>query len=475
MDKQQFVEYVINDVRGIPVTSVLSTRMELVKRGGYTKGLCPFHHDRTIGSFVATDGKQVWKCFSCGVGGDSIKFVSLYDNINYLESAFRVALDFNVITTSEYEEYFERRRYKKEDIQRIQRRYEEIDKKKFENNIADPDTLHKVFSLFIESATLSDSHKEHLMKERGLSEEEIQEGKYFTFPTRRMMISFGQKVRSMFGNEDVLATIPGFYKDLSTNLYTFARHKGIGIGIQNADGKIVGIQIRHDNKGEKSSRYVWFSSSFAMYDNEKYDCGTSSGSPVDVVYPEKITNNTVIITEGRFKAQQIAKQKGSIAISVQGVSSWRGIVKELKSLRTSSIIKERYVPNKPFDINCVLVAFDADLSYNFQVFQQLRLMTNQLESENFNVYYLFWNEDFGKGIDDCILNGHGNEIKRYEKETWDKAYDDMLKILMEKESYAELKDVPKEVMKEYFHRYMKVEPLKPNELSRKHKQRKLKG
>lgn len=468
MDKKQFVDEMINEVRTIPVSSVLSTRMELIRKGGYYKGLCPFHPDRTIGSFVATDGKQVWKCFSCGVGGDSIKFVSLYDNINYLEAAFRIALDFGIISSYEYEEYFERRRYRKEEIRRIEKRFEEIDRAKWQNNIADEDTLHEVFSLFIGCANLSDEHKEHLMKERGLTEEEIQEGMYFTFPTRRIMPIFRKKLEDKF-DVDILARIPGFYKDLSTNLYTFVRHKGIGIPIKNAKGKIVGIQIRHDEKKDKSNRYVWFSSSFAMYERDKYDCGTSSGSPVDVVYPKEIRNNTICITEGRFKAQQLAKETGSIVISVQGVGSWKGVLKELQSIPFSPIVKERYKKGKPFRVYCILVAFDSDMNYKYQVFQQLRKMTDQLEEHGYPVYYLNWDESFGKGIDDVLLSGNRHVIKRYDKEIWDKTYQNMIRILLENEPYKEIREVPEEVIKKYFHQYMNIPALQTKELSKKHR------
>lgn len=474
MDKKQFIEQVIHDVRSIPVSTVLGSRMHLIYRGGYNKGLCPFHNDNKIGSFVATDKKQIWKCFSCGVGGDTIKFVAEYDAINYLESTFKLALEYNIISQSEYDEYFTRRRYKKEDIQRIQRRYEELDKAKFQNNIATPEILDKVFRILIDVSPLNEEHKKHLMEVRGLSEKEIQEGLYFTFPTRRKMATIAVRVKEAFEEgTDILETIPGFFFNKSDNLWTFATNKGIGIGIKNARGQVVGIQIRHDEKKEETApRYVWFSSSFAMYNDEKFDCGTSSGSPVDVVYPEVINNTTVFITEGRFKAQQLAKEKGSIVLSVQGVTTWRGIVDELQSIKFSPIAKQRYYKkDKPYDIQVVLVAFDADMNYKYQVFQQLRSMTNQLENKNYNVYYLNWNEQLGKGIDDVILNGHIDDIKRYDKEVWDKAYDEMLKVLIDNEEYAEMKDVPEEVLRKYFYQEMaKVlnHPLDRNQLSRKH-------
>lgn len=468
MDRKQFIEQMIEQVRSITLTSVVGSRIPLKKRGKSGFGLCPFHNDTKLGSFVVTDGKQIWKCFSCGEGGDGIKFVSQYEGINYLESAFKLALEFGVISAWEYDEYFARRRYRRDVIMQIERKYTELDKKKMENNIADVDTLHKVFSVFIDACDLSDEHKKYLMEERGLTEDEIKKGKYFTFPSGYKRLSILNKIRKEFGSDEVLERIPGFFKKVEDNTFYYAKHKGIGIGIQNADGKIVGIQIRHDDKGDYASRYVWFSSSFAIGDGEKYDCGTSSGSPIDVVYPDEITNRTVFITEGRFKANQIAKTTGSIAISVQGVNTWRGILKELKAILKSPITHSLFKKGK-FYIHCLLIAFDADLSYKFQVFQQLQAMTDEIEKCGYNVYYLNWDDKYGKGIDDVLLAGHKSAIKRFDKEVWDKAYNYMLDQVLKNEPYKELAKVPLEVMRDYFDRYVKpLKPLKPNELSEKH-------
>lgn len=475
MDRKQFIEQVIEQVRNIPVSSVVSSRISgLIRKGGHEFALCPFHNDRRIGSFVVSDRKKIWKCFSCGVGGDTIKFVSLYDNINYLQAAFRIALEFGLITEEEYN-FYSSRRYRRTDIERIQRKYEAIDKEKFKNNIADNETLDQVFRMFIESCSLSEEHLKYLKNVRNLTDEEIKEGLYFTFPTRAIMRGFSKKIREKFGSEEVLSRIPGFYKEESkkvpgTKIFTFARHKGIGIGVKNAFGQVVGIQIRNDKEEEniKGSRYVWFSSSFAMFD-DKYEAGTSSGSPVDVVYPEKISNRTVFITEGRFKAHQIAKTTGSVAISVQGVSTWKGILKELEMLPKSPICQERY-KNGTFRIHCLLLAFDAD-TYKYQLAEQIRKMSDQLEENGYYVYYLYWPEEIGKGIDDVLISGNRSDIKRYDKTEWDQAYQQMIKVLLENEPYKNIKDVPDEVLKRYFEEHVrtKVRPLNPNELGKKHR------
>lgn len=474
MDKKQFVEHMIEQVRSLSISAVVGSRVLLKLQAGHHKGLCPFHNDNRIGSFIVTERKHMYKCFSCGAGGDTVNFIAEHDGINYLESAFKLALEYGIISNSDYDEYYTRRRYKADDVNKIKKRYELLDKSKMENNIASKDILDKVFRILIGISSLSDEHENYLTSDRGLSKEEIEKGLYFTFPTRRKMPSILLKLRSEFPEgSDILEGIPGFFFDKKENSWTFTFNAGIGIGIQNAQGQVVGIQVRHDQKKEAfSSRYVWFSSSFAMYDEEKFEGGTSSGSPIDVVYPDELLSNTVFITEGRFKAQQIAKEKGAISISVQGVTTWKGILVELDAIKFSKQAKEwAKKKNRPFSVHTVLVAFDADMNYNHAVFTQLQNMTNQLEKNGYPIYYLNWNEQFGKGIDDVLLSKNGSAIKRYDKKTWDEGYEKMIALLIQNEPYDDMKDVPTDVLKKYFYQEMTSiidNPMERNQLATRH-------
>ena len=56
------------------VEIVSSSGVTLTKKGANYVGLCPFHDDKNPSLTVSPD-KQIYKCFSCGAGGDAIKYI----------------------------------------------------------------------------------------------------------------------------------------------------------------------------------------------------------------------------------------------------------------------------------------------------------------------------------------------------------------------------------------------------------------
>ena len=56
------------------IIDIISSYVELKKRGRNFFGLCPFHNEKTP-SFTVNPDKQIFKCFGCGAGGSSIDFV----------------------------------------------------------------------------------------------------------------------------------------------------------------------------------------------------------------------------------------------------------------------------------------------------------------------------------------------------------------------------------------------------------------
>jgi len=68
---------------------VVQERVPLRRSGTTWKGLCPFHGEKTP-SFHVYD-KGFFKCYGCGVGGDVIKFVELYDKVAFPEAVRQLA------------------------------------------------------------------------------------------------------------------------------------------------------------------------------------------------------------------------------------------------------------------------------------------------------------------------------------------------------------------------------------------------
>ncbi len=58
----------------VDIVDVVSEHVVLRKRGKDFTGLCPFHDDKSP-SFSVSPGKQFYYCFSCGAGGNAIKFM----------------------------------------------------------------------------------------------------------------------------------------------------------------------------------------------------------------------------------------------------------------------------------------------------------------------------------------------------------------------------------------------------------------
>ena len=75
-----------------------SKGIRLKKNGKGYFGLCPFHHDKNP-SLSITPSKNEWHCFGCGAGGDVIRFVELFDRVDFKEAIKRLSGDTPVKTT----------------------------------------------------------------------------------------------------------------------------------------------------------------------------------------------------------------------------------------------------------------------------------------------------------------------------------------------------------------------------------------
>ncbi len=78
----------------LDIVDVVGNYIELKKSGANFKAICPFHDEKTP-SFVVSPAKQIYHCFSCGAGGDSLKFVMEYEKLSYPEAIEKLASNYN--------------------------------------------------------------------------------------------------------------------------------------------------------------------------------------------------------------------------------------------------------------------------------------------------------------------------------------------------------------------------------------------
>ena len=57
------------------IVDVIERRVQLKKQGSEFYGICPFHDDHKT-SLQVNESKQIFKCFACDTGGDSIEFLT---------------------------------------------------------------------------------------------------------------------------------------------------------------------------------------------------------------------------------------------------------------------------------------------------------------------------------------------------------------------------------------------------------------
>ncbi len=76
--------------------------LQLRRAGNAWKACCPFHNEKTP-SFSVNPARQTFHCFGCGVGGDAVKFLMMFENLDYPTALRRIA-DMNGIPVVEEEE-----------------------------------------------------------------------------------------------------------------------------------------------------------------------------------------------------------------------------------------------------------------------------------------------------------------------------------------------------------------------------------
>lgn len=161
--------------------------------------------------------------------------------------------------------------------------------------------------------------------------------------------------------------------------------------------------------GKVSGKYKNFSSySEQLVDDGKggkkrvnyYTNGCQSGSPVSLFIPPEADNSMVICTEGEKKALVAAFTLHSPAIAYSGVADFAKPFVNEEGYETSLIDEMVKAGAELF-----VLIYDADKNENKMVLQNEKKAVQEFLDRGLPIAIGQWNENWGKGLDDVLLEG----------------------------------------------------------------------
>lgn len=397
----------------------------LGSKGNFTT-ICPFHADSSEGSLVVTSqfsNKNMFKCFACGAGGDTIGFEQKYFNLSFKDAVYHLAYRLGLID----EKAMKQKSTSESSIAKAIEKTNTPRKAFVEEVVADKEVVDAVYRAMVKQYRLINAHREHLIQKRNILEGDFKE--YFSFPERNTDVAsdvrrhiamegaekmFGKGItylskeemsslmNSPFINKvrEQLQYVPGFYLNKRTGKIEWIYKQGIGLLAIDAEGFARGVQVQNLDPTSTAAKYVWWSSR-AKLGETGFEGGSSPGSPGGVIFPKNNFDNNymetapIVITEGKYKAEALAYQ-GNIAIYVSGVGTWKNIIPMIETLRG--------------DREKIYVAFDADAMGKISVFKPLKAICKELKNMGFKPIMLVWSIENGKGFDDLV---HSKGVAHY--------------------------------------------------------------
>ena len=109
-------EDVISQIKDrLDIVDVVSQYVVLKKSGANYWGICPFHNDKKP-SMSVSPSRGIFKCFSCGAGGDALAFLVKIQNREYKDVILELADKYGIELPTKYNASSETKSLKKEMI-----------------------------------------------------------------------------------------------------------------------------------------------------------------------------------------------------------------------------------------------------------------------------------------------------------------------------------------------------------------------
>ena len=121
------------------IVDVISEHIVLKKKGKEFVGICPFHDDSKP-SMTVSPAKQFYYCFSCGAGGNSIKFLMEFTRANFSDVVLSLAKKNNINIENfegSQEESYKKQLSRKEELYKILRVAKQWFKSQLNNSVGE--------------------------------------------------------------------------------------------------------------------------------------------------------------------------------------------------------------------------------------------------------------------------------------------------------------------------------------------------
>ena len=261
-------EDVISQIKDrLDIVDVISQYVVLKKNGANYIGLCPFHNDKHP-SMSVSPTRGIYKCFSCGAGGDALNFLVKIQNREYKDVILELAEKFGIELPNKYAKTSDSKNQKKDMMKACEK-------------------AAKFFSMQLKSA--DDANKAiTALRKRGISDE-IVDKFHLGWATNKYDVLY-KELKKEF-NDDILEKAGLILKSNSGGWIDRFRNRII-IPIQNENGEFVAFGARAVDEGQ-NPKYLNSSDSL-IYNKSKILYGLNSAK--DSIK----TEDGVVIMEGYF-------------------------------------------------------------------------------------------------------------------------------------------------------------------------------
>lgn len=100
---ETFQELIAQIKDRLDIVDVVSEQVILKKQGNHYWGLCPFHNEKTP-SFSVNPQLGIYKCFSCGAGGDALSFIQKTKNLEFFPMIMDLAAQLGLEVPQRFQE-----------------------------------------------------------------------------------------------------------------------------------------------------------------------------------------------------------------------------------------------------------------------------------------------------------------------------------------------------------------------------------